>query len=145
MRISDWSSDVCSSDLVGALAAVATHTALTAALFGHPLGGALSQVVGLTAMLSLFYMTLRANAFDTGYVLTIYVRIAFWICVVALFQAGSFVAGFETGYDLGWLIPWYRTDLSELGALRVRSILPAPAVFGAVIAPALLIADGNMT
>src|SRR3546814_12996114 len=56
---------VLSLGIAGALGAVAAHTALTAALFGHPLGGALSQIVGLTAMLSLFYMTLRANEFDT--------------------------------------------------------------------------------
>src|SRR3546814_18436432 len=124
MRISDWSSDVCSSDLVGALAAVATHTALTAALFGHPLGGALSQIVGLTAMLSLFYMTLRANAFDTGYVLTIYVRIAFWICVVALFPAGSFVACFENGYAPGGLLPRYHTNLYHTSHSPLESFPP---------------------
>src|SRR3546814_13735904 len=70
---------VLSLGIAGALGAVAAHTALTAARFGHPLGGALSQTVGLTAMLASFYMTLRANESANRYVLTVEVRNAIWI------------------------------------------------------------------
>lgn len=125
-------------------AAAATHAALAAALFGYPPGGALVQFIGLGTMFALFYMLIRANDFDVGYILSVYVRIAFWVSVLALIQAGSYAIGFRAGYDMAWLVPSYWIDLSGAGALRVRSVFSEPAVFGATIAPAILVAVGNL-
>src|SRR3546814_17226810 len=83
---------VLSLGIAGALGAVAAHTALTAALFGHPLGGALSPIVGLTAMLSLCYLPLQAHTLEPGYSPQNSRRHAITIVTVALFRAVSCVA-----------------------------------------------------
>src|SRR3546814_7599436 len=113
MRISDWSSDVCSSDLFGWGG------------IGNPF--IITQLVGFLVFLTatqaelaqpLFDMTVAESEIVTGY-MTEYSGIRFLLLIIGEFAtAGDFAAIAATMFLGGWAVPFVDTDDNIMTIVR---------------------------
>ncbi|MFH1288543.1 MAG: hypothetical protein ABII25_07605 [bacterium] len=91
-----------------------------------------------------YYLLIRMNNYNVNELFRIYMRIACIIAFIGIFQELSFLADFKYGYDFRFFIPKVMKSGVEFGLLRVTSILPEPAHFGAVMMPATFISILNI-
>lgn len=91
-----------------------------------------------------YYLLIRLNGDDVYKLFDVYVQLAFIVALIGIFQEISFLVGFKYGYDFAYFIPRIVIDDTQLGILRVTSIMQEPAHFGAIMAPAVFISILNV-
>ncbi|MCP4650711.1 MAG: hypothetical protein GY853_11620 [PVC group bacterium] len=91
-----------------------------------------------------YYLLIRLNDNNIDKLFRIYLKLACVVALIGVFQEISFLVGFEYGYDFRFFIPRMVAPHSQLGMLKVTSIIPEPAHFGAVMAPAIFVSILNI-
>ena len=91
-----------------------------------------------------YYLLIRVNKNDINKLFCVYLKLAFIIAMIGIFQELSFLIGFKYGYDYSYFIPKFSNVGTALGMLRVTSILPEPSHFGAAMAPAMFVSVLNI-
>jgi hypothetical protein len=86
-----------------------------------------------------YYLLFQMNKNDPEKIFRVYLRLALAMAVIGILQEISYLSGFAPGYDYSGFIHKFRVAGTVLGMLRVSAIMPEPAHFGAVMAPAMFI------
>lgn len=113
--------------------------ALILAIANQIVLSAIGQIAGIFGMLLFYYFSIINSKCSTNEIIRLYLKYAFIISLIAYVEVGSFLVGFERGYDLSWIIPKWDLYLSANGSLSVHSILPEPAHYIHVMVPAISI------
>lgn len=104
----------------------------------------LKSLIGFILNGVTYYLLIQLNKNTVQKLFNVYLQIACIVALIGIFQEISFLAGFKYGYDFSYFIPRIVIDDTQLGMLRVTSIMPEPAHFGAVMAPAVFISILNI-
>jgi hypothetical protein len=101
------------------------------------------------AMYVFYFLVIKFYHYDLKKIFSIYVKGAFWVCVLGLFQIFSFEFGLEWGYNYSWVglegVRYYAGTTDGLfGLYPIHSIYGEPAHFGCGIAPAAFVALNNI-
>ena len=109
--------------------------------------GALFFKVFLGLVLSyLFYdAVVRQFDFDIELIFQWYLRGAFVVCLIGVFQFISFQIGFVPGYKLNWILNKWSLAPGGIFGLRINSILAEPTHLAGVLSPAFFVAIYNLT
>lgn len=95
------------------------------------------QAFGIAANSVIFYTLIKFNDYDIVALFKIYLKFAFWVAVIGVFQELSFLTGFKWGYDYSRILPLWKLTLTRGGILvRVNSILLEASSFCSVMMPA---------
>jgi len=86
-----------------------------------------------------YYLLIRLNDYKVDKLFRIYLKIAFIIACIGIFQEISFLTGFKPGYDFRYFIPRTVPPILQFGLLKITSIMPEPAHFGTIMIPAIFI------
>lgn len=86
-----------------------------------------------------YYLLIHLNDYKVDKLFRIYLKMAFIVALIGIFQEISFFAGFKPGYDFRYFIPRIGAPYSYFGILRIISIMPEPTHFGTVMMPAVFI------
>lgn len=97
------------------------------------------QVLGILVTGSAYYLLIKANEFKVEKLFKIYLQIAVIVAAIGIFQELSFLARFEPGYDLSWLVNRWKFTASKFGILRINSICMEPAHFAITMIPAVFV------
>ncbi len=98
------------------------------------------QALGILVTGVAYYLLIKINKYEIDKLFRIYLRIAFIVASIGIFQEFSFLVGFERyGYDYSVIISKWAFSATTLGVLRVNSILPEPSHFAISMAPALFV------
>ncbi len=97
------------------------------------------QALGILVTGVAYYLLIKINKYEIDKLFRIYLRIAFVVASIGIFQEFSFLVGFENGYDYSTIIPKWGFTATTMGALRVNSILPEPSHFAISMAPAFFV------
>lgn len=95
--------------------------------------------IGFFASVLFYNYVFQLYKFDLKYLFRLYMKGAFWVSVIGIFQVISYLVGFGPGYDFGWLFNKWGVTLGGFG-IRMNSVFSEPAYFAAVIAPAFYVA-----
>lgn len=104
----------------------------------------LKQFFGFLLNGVVYYLLIRVNKNDINKLFCIYLRLAFIIAMIGIFQELSFLIGFKYGYDYSYFIPKFGFGGTALGMLRVSSILSEPSHFGTAMVPAMFVSVLNI-
>ncbi|MDK0899084.1 hypothetical protein P5F38_09515 [Clostridium perfringens] len=74
----------------------------------------------------------------------VYLKIAFIICIIGLVQQLAFLFKINPIYDLSWLIDKQRIGITNLGLIRITSLMIEPAQLAMVITPAVYISFNSI-
>jgi len=100
----------------------------------------IKQIVGIFLTGVAYYLLIRVNDFEVEKLFRIYLRLAFIVAAIGIFQEASFLIGFERGYNyINFMTKWWLTPPTSFGMLQVNSILMEPSHFAAAIAPAAFV------
>lgn len=102
------------------------------------------QVFGFVLNGGVYYILIRSNKNNIDKLIHVYLKLATFVAAIGIFQEISFMLGFVDGYDYSYFIPNLNPGGNVLGMLRISSILPEPAHFGAAMAPAIFISTLNI-
>jgi hypothetical protein len=91
-----------------------------------------------------YYFLFRLNGNKVERLFIIYLRIAYVVALIGIFQEISYLAGFKLGYDYSLFLSNIRCQGTTLGLLQVTSILQEPAHLGSVMAPAFFVSVLNV-
>ena len=91
-----------------------------------------------------YYLLIRINKNNIDKIFRVYLKLAFIVAIIGIFQEFSFLIGFKYGYDYSYFIPKISLLGTVFGMIRIASILPEPAHFGAVMAPAMFVSVLNI-
>ena len=92
-----------------------------------------------------YYLLIRINKNDIDKLFRVYLKIAFIVAIIGIFQEFSYLIGFKYGYDFSYFMSKISNFMgTEFGMIRVSSILPEPAHFGTVMAPAIFVSVLNI-
>jgi len=91
-----------------------------------------------------YYLLIKLNNYNVEKLFRIYLRLAYIIALIAIFQEICFLVGFKYGYDFRYFIPRMVSPQIQLGMLRVTSILQEPTHFGTAVMPALFVSILNL-
>ena len=103
------------------------------------LGLLAKQVIGISLNAIIFYLLLKINKYDLKGLFKIYLNIAVLVGAIGLIQELSYLLNFKFGYDFYYIIPNWKTSISQSGFLRINSILPEPASFCYSMMPAFFV------
>ena len=103
------------------------------------LGLLAKQVIGISLNSIIFYLLIKVNKYDLKRLFKVYLSIAFLVGAIGLFQELSYLLNFKFGYDFYYIIPNWKTSISQSGFLRINSILPEPASFCYSMMPAFFV------
>ena len=95
--------------------------------------------VGFFTSVLFYNYIFQLYKFDLKYLFHLYMKGAFWVSVIGIFQVISFFVGFAPGYNFSWIFNKWSLTLGGLG-IRMNSVFSEPAYFAAVVAPAFYIA-----
>lgn len=104
----------------------------------------LKQITGIFLTGLAYYMLIRRNRYDLHKLFRIYMRFAVVIAVIGLFQEISYLAHFKPGYDYTYFLNKFCVSGTSWKMVRVSSILPEPAHFGAAMTPAIFVSILNI-
>lgn len=104
----------------------------------------LKQFLGIGFSGTVYYYFLKYNRFEFNKIFRIYIKFAFFIAIIGIFQEISYLLNFEPGYNYQSFIPNFKITETNIGLLRINSILPEPAHFAASIIPASFISIHNL-
>jgi hypothetical protein len=91
-----------------------------------------------------YYFLFRLNRNKVERLFIIYLRIAYVVALIGIFQEISYLVGFKLGHDYSLFLPNIRCQGTTLGLLQVTSILQEPSHLGSVMAPAVFVALFNI-
>ena len=95
------------------------------------------QIIGIFINAALFYLIFKFNDFNVGKLFRIYLKLAFFVAAVGLFQEISYLLRFTPGYDYSSVIPGWRLATSFIGPfMRVNSIMREPTGLSVLLMPA---------
>lgn len=100
------------------------------------------QILGI----SISYLTYK-NLFNnvrTEKLIKIYLHVAFIVSVIGIIQQIAYILKFEMLCDLSWLIKGQRIAVTNLGLIRVTSIMVEPAHLAMVLTPSVYIAISSL-
>ena len=98
--------------------------------------GFVKQVIGITFSSAAYYAFIRFNDFNLQKVFDLYLRVAFWVASIGIFEEFAKIAG------LGALFKHAKTV--KLGFHRVWSIMGEPYFLAVVLIPALFYYGAKM-
>ena len=103
------------------------------------------QVLGILITGIAYNLLIKINKNDIDRLFKIYLRIAFFVSVIGIFQEISYITGFKMGYDYSWILKkWYvTTDMGGL-LIRVNSVFLEPSHYAISMAPAFFVALLNV-
>lgn len=93
---------------------------------------------------TVYYLFIRMNDYEIDKLFRIYMRVACIIALIGIFQEACYFLHFEKGYNFRYFIPRIVPPFTYFGILRITSILPEPAHFGAIMSPALFVSVLNI-
>lgn len=99
---------------------------------------------GLALSLTFYSYVLQYYDFDLKYIFEKYLKWSYWIAIIGVVQAISFIVKFKPGYDFSWIFNKWSAVPGGLVGLRINSLFSEPAQLGAVLAPAVYIAFYNL-
>ena len=100
--------------------------------------------LGITFSSLVFYLLIRANKYDLRKLFKIYLNLAFLVGLIGFFQELFYIVGLRWGYDFSYFLPFWKVSLSQVGLLRVNSIMPEPAAFCYCMMPAFYMATSSL-
>ena len=95
--------------------------------------------IGFFASVIFYNYIFQLYKFDLKYLFKLYMKGAFWVSVIGIFQVISFLIGFSPGYNFSWIFNKWGLTIGGLG-IRMNSVFSEPAYFAAIVAPAFYVA-----
>jgi len=96
--------------------------------------------VNIAVSLIFYQYVIQYYEFDIKRIFKIYMKWAFVVCLMGLFQLASFIVGFKLGYDWSITLFMNKWQYFEGGlGLRINSSFSEPSYFGAAMGPALFV------
>jgi hypothetical protein len=113
-------------------------TGIMNVILGNNTTGNLIKIFANLAVNLIFYRyVMHYYNYDVKRIFSMYLKGSFIVAVLGLIQLGSYIVGFEPGYDWRILFPLNKWGFSEGGlGIRINSTLSEPAYFGTILAPA---------
>ncbi len=99
---------------------------------------------GLALSLTFYSYVLQYYDFDLKYIFDKYLKWSYWIALIGVLQAASFIVKFKPGYDYSWILNKWSAVPGGIIGLRINSLFSEPAQLGAVLAPAVYVAFYNL-
>lgn len=95
------------------------------------------QIFGIVLNAVVFYCLFKFNGFNVGKLFRVYLKLAFFVAVIGLFQEICYLIHFTPGYDYSSIIPGWRLATSYIGPfMRVNSIMREPTGLSVLLMPA---------
>ncbi|MFM7728976.1 MAG: hypothetical protein ACKO7B_19920, partial [Flavobacteriales bacterium] len=99
--------------------------------------------IGFFSSCLFYHYVVQSYDFDLKELFRLYMKSAFIVCIIGLFQVISYNIGFTPGYNYLWIFNKWFYSLGGLG-IRMNSIFSEPAYFAATISPAFFTAFYNL-
>jgi hypothetical protein len=99
--------------------------------------------IGFFASVLFYHYVIQVFDFHLSQLYGYYMKGAFIVSVIGIFQLLSYYVGFKPGYNYTWLFNKWGVTQGGLG-IRVNSVFSEPAYFAAVIAPAFFASLYNL-
>lgn len=94
------------------------------------------QLIGIFIHSLVFYLLIRLNQEDVKKLFLIYFRIAFVVALIGLVQEIAYILKLEKLFNFSYIFPNWSLTKSEIGLIRVNSIMPEASSFCMVMLPA---------
>ena len=91
--------------------------------------------IGYFASVLFYHYFVQNYDYDIKKIYAIYMKSAYIVCLIGLFQIVSYMVGFKQGYNFTWVFNKWNPTTGGIG-FRLSSVLGEPAYFAAVMAPA---------
>jgi len=106
----------------------------------------LKQLFGISTSAVFFYLLISFNNYDTKRLFKVYLRIAYVVALIGIFQEISYLLRFKPGYDFSFILPNWKVEMNTQGTLlRINSILPEPAHFCGALMVAFFVSLTSFT
>lgn len=103
----------------------------------------LKTYISIFFIYSFYYYAFAFNGFKVEKLFGLYVKFAYVVVWIGVFQFASALIGFTPGYNFKWFLNKWTLVFSE-GLLRVNSIVSEPSQLAFVLAPVLFISIYNL-
>jgi hypothetical protein len=106
--------------------------------------GFIKIFVGVLLSTSFYeYVMLHYN-FDIEKIFTYYIKGAYFVSIIGFVQVASYYAGFEPGYNYGWLLNKWGCVPNSSGGIRMNSIFSEASQCAIMLAPAAFVVIYNI-
>jgi len=105
----------------------------------------LKQIFGIAFSSLSYYLLIKVNNYNVEKLFVLYIKIAFIVSVLGLFQQLSFLLHIRPGYDWTYFVPRAGNLSQTLIFLRIYSIMPEPSVLAIILTPAMFVALNNIS
>lgn len=99
--------------------------------------------IGFFASVIFYRYVFEAFEFDIEKLFSIYLKGAYVVSLLGLFQLISYNIGFKIGYDYSWVLNKWSYTQGGIG-IRMNSVFSEPAYFAGVVGPAFFLAVHNL-
>ena len=110
----------------------------------NTIGQFMKIFVNLTVSAIFYNYVLQAYEFNVVRLTEYYMKGAYIVSLIGLFQVFSHAIGFTAGYDYSWILNKWSAHVGGGSGIRLNSIFSEPSYFGGSIAPAFFIATYNL-
>ena len=102
-------------------------------------GNFIKIFVGVFSSYVFYYFLIRHFNMNIKLLCRYYVKGAYVVSIIGIFQVISYNIGFRSGYNYGYILNKWGANPGGLLGLRMNSVFPEPSNFAAIIAPAFFI------
>ncbi len=95
---------------------------------------------GLFLSYLFYYYVLKSFKLDINFLFRLYLKCAYIMGLIGLFQLASFIIGFKLGYDFRWILNKWGLILGGNTGIRINGLYPEPSQLAIVQAPAMFVA-----
>jgi len=94
---------------------------------------------GLLIMILFFYYLINHVDFNVKYLFYWYCMFSYYISLIGIFQAISFLLNFKFGYDFSWCLNKWAVVRGGLIGIRLNSIISEPTYLATVLSPCIYV------
>lgn len=93
----------------------------------------LKQLIIIPFVAFTIWIFFRVNKNDIQYIINLYLKITFAVCIIGIFQELSFLVGFKYGYDFSYFKIGEQISIAGNYLMRVTSVCSEPSCLGGAI------------
>ena len=99
---------------------------------------------GLLIMILFFYYLINHVDFNIKYLFYWYCMFSYYISLIGIFQAISFLLNFKFGYDFSWCLNKWAVVRGGLIGIRLNSIISEPTYLATILSPCIYVSIKNL-
>ncbi len=99
---------------------------------------------GLALSLTFYSYVLQYYDFNIKYIFEKYLKWSYWMSLICVLQAASFIVKFKPGYDYSWILNKWAAVPGGIIGLRLNGLFSEPSTLAVVLAPAVYVAFYNV-